>query len=299
MKPVADPNICRHCGMTPDPKCNGNGQVWLGDDSQGPCKNKRVLYVRSYLKDHLGKGALAAGLAKNSPLLGRRDENLFIQAMWSTLLPHLSWVLLRPTEQKRLKVVTDEEIKDVFVGHYQYNMRPKGVRDDATVYNNLRDFLGPDVADLVIIKLGYLGYKNKSASGALREALLIRQNANKPTWLINDPDRKWNYSCDTAVEETINSYFSIVTIESDGSTPLLSEALPDPDDDFEEVEDGIDQEVTKATDAPKSSRPKSSPKPKIKFVRPEEPEEGPSDNDSVEALIGSSALGSKKKKGWY
>ena len=51
--------------------------------------------------------------------------------------------------------ITDERIKNVFVGNKSYKQRSSKVRDDKDSYNGLKDLV--ESHDLIIIRLGVLG----------------------------------------------------------------------------------------------------------------------------------------------
>jgi hypothetical protein len=83
----------------------------------------------------------------------------------------------------------------------------------------LSDFIGNDY-DLIVIRLGFLGYKNVAMSGALKESLLIRQAINKPTWIIeepNNPFQQGHFSWSQDLSEYINYYFKVINL-SEGKT---------------------------------------------------------------------------------
>jgi hypothetical protein len=180
------------------PLCAGLGMTRKGLDTQ-QC---RCAFVKN-VKRRLGKDIMNAHPAVYSsplyepakdggpPLIDLTTENLFIRARWEDFLPHFKLaatnLLSRTGFQWYFQLVTDERIKSVFVGNESYSSRARKQRDDVASFNSLGDLLGGDF-DLVIIQLGYLGYKNVAAPGALKEALLIRQAANKPTWIV-DPNQ--------------------------------------------------------------------------------------------------------------
>jgi hypothetical protein len=111
--------------------------------------------------------------------------------------------------------LTDERIKNVFVGNESYKARSKSRRDEMTTFNSLSDLVGADY-DFVIIQLGHLGYKNIAAAGALKEALMIRRTSQKPTWLIEEPDRPFSYECHSWSEDLqayVDQHFEVVDLD--------------------------------------------------------------------------------------
>ena len=190
----------------PDPKpvctlCQGVGVLPVeGDDAsvqQCICTYSRAL------KAHLGAEIAVAPLIKKSPLFmaggageppkkDRTGENLFIKGYWKDLLPHLKWSLGCKGPDFRFRLLTDEKLKIIYLGAESYATKAKSRRDEVVTYNSLNDLVGPDI-DLVIIRLGFLGYKNIAMPGILKEALMIREFACKPTWIIEVPTSIFGY----------------------------------------------------------------------------------------------------------
>lgn len=183
------------------PKCNYTGFHHAdGDDT------RVIQCICSYaktLKAYLGPEIASASTITRSPLfelagkgeepkVDRTQDNLFIKSYWSDLLPHLKWTLACKGPMFRYRIVTDEKLKTVFVGNESYKTRAKDVRDDIETYNSLGDIVGSDL-DLVILRLGFLGYKNIAMPGILKEALMLRESAFKPTWLIDAPSNPFEH----------------------------------------------------------------------------------------------------------
>lgn len=127
----------------------------------------------------------------NPPEIDRTGENLFVRGSYETLLAHLRRGLggkLLDTECGfRLCIVTDERLKNVFVGNEAYDKRSRKDRDYYDTRNSLGDLIGSE-HDLVVILLGYLGHTNKAAPGLLKESLLLRAGLGKPTWVCENTD---------------------------------------------------------------------------------------------------------------
>src|SRR5690606_6881956 len=112
----------------------------------------------------------------DSPLLSlgeekvdRTGDNLvLVGCKWVNLLPHLKWALGVKGIGFRYRIVTDLDIKTVFVGSESYAQRSRSRRDDMATYNSLGDFVGSDY-QLAIIRLGFLGHKNIAGAGSLKE----------------------------------------------------------------------------------------------------------------------------------
>jgi hypothetical protein len=157
------------------------------------------------LADNITRSPLyALGEKGGAPKIDRTDENLFIKSYWSDLLPHLKWTLACKGPMFRYRVVTDEKIKTVYLGNESYRGRAKDVRDDVVTYNSIGDLVGPDL-DLVILRLGFLGYKNVAMPGILKEALMVRESAMKPTWIVEVPSSLFGYG-HFSYNEDVGSY---------------------------------------------------------------------------------------------
>lgn len=214
--------------------CNDTGVTYVSDIDVAPC---RCLKAR-LIKQHLGPEIALAKTILTSPLLtvqddqiqiDRTDENLFLHAPWHDLLPHLKWALYCKGLQYRFRIVTDEKIRTVFVGAESYMARPKSQRDDVATMNSLADLVGAEF-NLLIIRLGFLGHKNVAAPGALKEALMIRESACVPTWLVDSPSNPFAPGCFTYSDDVaayIRQHFAVVTFEATASAP----------EDFEPIED--------------------------------------------------------------
>lgn len=241
----------------PCPLCNGAEVVYIdnGDTDVEAC---RCLKAR-LLKQHLGPEIASAPTILGSPLLvvkndevvvDRTKENLFIKAAWPDLLPHLKWAFYCKGTRFTFRVITDEKIKTVFVGSESYTSRAKGKRDDMLTMNSLADLVGSDYA-LVIIRLGYLGHKNIAASGALKEALMLREVACLPTWIIEKPTQPF-YECHAYSDDTaayIEQHFETVTL-GQSTAPRRAPVRSEPIEDVSFTEDPSEMEPVVAERAP-------------------------------------------------
>jgi len=234
-------------------RCQGSGVLPVeGDDTtvqQCICSYSRAL------KAHLGAEIATAPLIQQSPLfaggppgeppkLDRTRDNLFLKGYWRDLLSHLKWSLGCKGPMFRYRMMTDEKLKAVWLGAESYVTKAKSRRDEVVTYNSLNDLVGPDI-DLVIIRLGFLGYKNIAMPGILKEALMIREFACKPTWLVEVPTSIFgpgHFSYSEEVEEYVAAHFEVVNLtrkESARSDEVLHGfAVTQPDE--ESVGVGVD-----------------------------------------------------------
>lgn len=155
------------------------------------------------------------------PLVDRTKSNLFLKGFYSEILRHMKWALALKGPSFHFQIITDERIKNVFVGAEAYRARPKDDRDDGAAYNSLPDLVNSP--QLLIIRLGQLGYKNVAAAGALKEALLIRAAGGLPTWLIESEEQAWTFSKDGDVSYYVDNNFEVMSFEGTGTRPAVAQ----------------------------------------------------------------------------
>lgn len=181
--PKAEP-ACKLCGDV------GKTRVETEDIHVAEWKQCVCSFTRG-LKLKLGPELVTAKLLDASLLLDRVKENLHIKADWVTLSSHLKYVLIQMNYEKGLhfyhSIVTDERLKTVWVGDEAYKAKSRKKRDEVDTHNTISDIAG-ETLDLVIIRLGFLGYPNRAMPGVLKETLLLRQAKAKPTWIVEDPE---------------------------------------------------------------------------------------------------------------
>ena len=171
--------VCKFCG--------GRGTVSVDDMGGNECV---CAYARR-LKMHLGPEILSAENIRSPFFVPDGDDftmnNVFFKSYWRDFLPHLKWVLGCKGPMFRFRILTDEKLRTVYVGSESYTSRPRSKRDDMDTNNSLNDIVGGDIS-LLIIRLGFLGYKNIAMPGILKEALMLREVALKPTWIVESPN---------------------------------------------------------------------------------------------------------------
>jgi hypothetical protein len=206
--------------------CKGARWKIVGDKAQ-PCICLKLRMLQEYLGPEIG----VARRIQRSPLytlnddcksakLDRTTENLFIKATWPTLLPHLRLALGHRYFQQstfRFATVTDERVIRVYVGDESFKHRSSKVREDRENYNGLHDLV--EAPDLVLVRLGYLAYKNAAAPGALKEALMIREAAHKPTWVIQNPHQEYPLSWNEEVAAYVVAHFAVVDLRETEESP--------------------------------------------------------------------------------
>jgi hypothetical protein len=181
------------------PKCHGTGEIGRdervgGIDGLGatyvrdvvvPCECARLRRVRAQL------GPLFADVPKidRSAFWSREEpgrtailaaSNLWITAEWDDLAPHLKGALgllcyMRPSTFN-FRLVTDEDVRLSFV---------EGGQGSTEV--GIRELVGPADYDLLILRLGFVSYKNNALPGAVLTAIRHREAMRRPTWVLDTP----------------------------------------------------------------------------------------------------------------
>jgi hypothetical protein len=140
-----------------------------------------------------------------------REDTLYVGS-WETVAPHLALVLglriwFAVPSVYSIRVVTDEELRTAYFA--------KTDKYDDGLELDLRDLVGA-WHDMVVIRLGFLGFKNQAMPGILYEVLRLRQAANLPTWLVEDPlepFRKGHLTFDERVGAYVTKHFRRVVFE--------------------------------------------------------------------------------------
>lgn len=207
------------------PICNNpNGRIEI--DEHGSTKQCACSF-RSDCRKRLPPDISEATPILVSPLLQIRGpgevlvdlttEDLFIKSYWSNLTSHLLLVLtvkMLGCLMYPFRIVTDSDLRDVYVGARAYTSRSRSHREDVPAFNSLADYIGKDM-ELVIIRLGFLGHRNRAMPGVLLEALRLRSVAGKPTWIVEEPDSIFgpgHFSYSEEVAEYIRRRYQVVDL---------------------------------------------------------------------------------------
>jgi len=276
---------CKTCGCTPIAGCGGKGFIRTGENHCKPCPHLQV----KRLRQHLGPIISKVQHVKGSPLLtpphtDLTGTNLRIQIRtWNGLLPHLKWALACKGVTFSFRIITDEEIRTVFVGSRNYRSIPVKLREKVQTYNSIADLV--EDPDLVIIQLGILRYKNVAAPSAFYEALRIRERNAKATWIVEcdgtDLDSSQVY--DSTVGSHVENNYEVVQIETDDEG--------DDDEDFVFT----DHESELDTREPPAEYNANVPEEEESELEPEE--EGSQEDEGSEINLGSFLKDKPKWKG--
>lgn len=191
--------------------CDGKGCVYYYDEElKDQSTRECTCMYEKRMEARMGPKLWAVKANRETPLYPTSNptidftkKDLFIKVRWEDFLPHLKWPIFCKGPTFRFAVVTDERIKNVYVGNEQYRAREVAIRNDYESTNSLHDLLGEDF-DLVILRLGFLGYKNVAMAGALLEGLRLREAAGLPTWIVEEPDKVFAQDHHAYSEEVAN-----------------------------------------------------------------------------------------------
>jgi len=227
-------------------------------------------------------------------LVDRTTSNLFLKGWWSDLLPHIKWPLLckMDTEDPRkyfFHIVTDERLKSVWFDKEAYSARAKKKREDVPTFNSLSDLIGASY-NLVLIRLGFLGYKNAAMPGILKEALMIRQALQLPTWLIEEPDSIFgpgHFSYSIEVGDYIAQRFEIFNFTTDRGSDFTPRGVEGAASAVSDEGMAVDEESESPKPAARPAKPRPPP------PMPEERFQAPTYDPSRDSMLSG---GSKFKK---
>ena len=226
--------FCTRCNMPVIPECGARAIIPVDSTKAKPCPN---IYVQS-LRNHLGPEIAGVKHDKDSPLITLTDSDVRIQTeSWRALLPHLKAALGKRGLGFSFLILADERIRYVFVGNAAYRARRREEREASITYNDIHDLVAEP--DLVIIRVGQLGYKNIAAGGALKEALFVRDVENGPTWCVEENGTAYlsSHSYDEEVDNIVSKWEQIEVGEFDeNAEPEEDPYIDDGSDPFEAAE---------------------------------------------------------------
>lgn len=172
------------------PHCGGRGVITL--KVKGPPQTKRCKCVlRQALIENINRGWY--NLSKSSPLretplLGRHKENLWITTGIETFKKHLLRVALGQSPDWFFKVITDADLITSWLGSVTLRASGMGILDpDANAvsarFSSLVDLIHPP--ELLIIRLGVKKARNVAMGEVLWETLEHRIHEGRPVWLVD------------------------------------------------------------------------------------------------------------------
>lgn len=225
---------CERCGLAKNPICL-NGNVPNEDRTVARrCPNLTLSLRLEEAKKRVDPRAKDARVITSSPLYTPRrnhtsepgvdltGRNVHIQGItWNQFMPHLK--LIQMCKNIKIRHVTDGDLRDIFVGNKNYKARPLRLRENEDTFNGIGGLLEAN-DDLLIIRVGFLGYKNAAGPGFLSETLLYRMAASKPCWIFESSHAlvSWRYTKDADVENLVSKYMQVHLTSPDPATEDLS-----------------------------------------------------------------------------
>lgn len=173
-------------------KCGGAGGVEAADSSaqHPPVFQRCECVLRKDILANVEKalhGLSTEPVVPSSPLLGKEDSNLLVQA-GSEFRAHLRHVLLRKPLNFSVLVASDAELMTAWLASIALSGKDILDPDAYTVsieYLTLTDLATPP--DLLVIHMGVKVARNVAASEVLAETIQLRMHEGKPTWIWDDP----------------------------------------------------------------------------------------------------------------
>ena len=177
--------VCKKCGGYGYTQVDG-GHYGIPQAVPCECQLNRALDIQAE-KAFIN---LSKYPVKKSVLTGKITESLVITAEHSDFLLHLRGALHKHKRpQELVKVVSDAECMSAWLG----SIKLSGMEvADPDFQANLKVFSLSDLAEppkLLVINTGIKMARNSAMSEVLHETLTIRQFLNKPTWVVQPPDR--------------------------------------------------------------------------------------------------------------
>lgn len=197
-----------------EPKCNkcyGEGVVSVprtGDKSQAPgFEDKDVLKECScaiikrlaFSMPAEVRMAIVMQAHADHPITSMMNRSLYISSTYADILSVIKASIYK-NNGRHVRTTTDAEIRNVGVGATSRKAKGEDARD---VYNSFADLM--ETPPLVVVMLNKLGHKNVAAAGFLIEALTVRIDKRKPTWVVNDKDNPFGPGC-FAYTEAVKSF---------------------------------------------------------------------------------------------
>lgn len=174
--------------------CNGDGWCMVGEVPY-ECMCGHLKRVASGMPPYIKKANVETGHV-HLAIVRQGTSDAFVEASWSDMRAVVKILLMTGTNG-HVRITDDREIRDVYVGSMARAAKSKDY--DGVVYNNISDLAGPP--DLLLIRLNVLSNKNIAAAGALEEAIKLRMDYGKPTWLLSDLEKPYNHTAHSYSED--------------------------------------------------------------------------------------------------
>jgi len=178
------------------PDCKGRGVVPVPQEERplyavGEVTQFCRCTFRRDLMDNLKRAwthLLSVKGAKDSPLVGRERDCLWIHAPLPALKAHLRAVGIRQSPRWRFKVISDMDLMttwlysaDEVIDPDVSESRSRGRNQHARISDLVEPY------SLLIIRLGVKAARNQATPEVFLEALLHREQEALPTWIVDRP----------------------------------------------------------------------------------------------------------------
>lgn len=180
------------------PYCHGRGVVVVPEEERPPFSIGEVTRscICTHRRDTLlnmergWKGLTKVGPVAGSNLDAQTERNLWITASLHDLQKHVGRVAFDRGRHWNFKVITDVSLlsawlysaNEVFDADVHMHRQTAALEDR---YSRIEDLVEP--WDLLIIRLGVKTARNVAAPEVLLEALQIREQLGKATWIVDSP----------------------------------------------------------------------------------------------------------------
>ena len=208
-------------------KCYGTGALDAGVDTHGipltkpcPCQIARDI-LRNV--NRAWAGLTAAPKIDSSPLTEHTGGDLYVTASDSSLRAHLRHAGLRMGPYWHFKVSTDSDLMTAWLAPIA--IAGKEILDpDATAVSTERatlvDLIEPP--ELLVLRLGVKSARNSAMGEVLLEALYHRMHIGKPTWVVDQPTRRFDPSHMAFSEDALHHIQQWARVTLDDVQPGLS-----------------------------------------------------------------------------
>lgn len=242
------------------PQCGGRGFIYGASMLDGGRSCDCTLdFLRRQNMEKIWKSLSGAKdvpeLRANPPLLMLTNRDLWITAKESVFRAHLKAVCYAKHPMWDAKVASDKDLVKAWLntayaqGHKIYDTEIDNVTVSAMYIDEL-----VEPYDLVVLMLGVKEAPNKEAPNVLLEALQTRRHLGRPTWVVDQPQRRVDrieHRCYSEQLEGMLSHWPHVAllgakIQIAGAS--LEPAHPVADDDVEALLDEGDPEAAVVID---------------------------------------------------
>ncbi len=167
--------------------------------------------------------------APNSPLLGKQRSNVWLRSPLPDLKQHIRAAACKMAPRWRFKVITDTDLMTTWLysANEVYDADVNQARTRAENNSSrITDLVEP--WELLIIRLGVKAARNNATAEVFLEALLHRQQIDRPTWVVDSsswPLRDGHLAWDVRVQEFLDD-FEFIEIGGIEAPPVVGTAQP-------------------------------------------------------------------------